>query len=923
MSLPQTSQHTSFPQNEPETRKVNIFGIPQYLRDLNQWVNWKWEIDKGKWVKVPKQPNGRNALSNNPSTWSGFDAVAATYNNGGMSGIGFCHAEGDGIQSIDLDHCVDESGNLKTWGRDIVAAFEGAYIERSPRDGLHIIVKAKPFEHGLARSTKWADPTNAEDVKNGIEIFDSNSPRYLTITGDVYQHGEIKDYQQAVDWLCSCTKDPRLGSTRAEKPLSPIAPPDITALALRAVSLEEEATRLLDAAKVMKPTREEWVGYCFALKSAGHSFELFHELCKIWPDYDGEDDCRRLWTTAKPHGNVTVSTLFYDAKQLGWDVPLPTIVEDRWQETKAPNGFKLTGEGLMVYRASSKTPYWDLVCDPIAVTARTSGINGTANGGLIVEILTLDGYIKELPIARVRLHQDGRELAQELAGFNFRIEPGKESDLLKFLGRSIPEVEVIAVNHTGWAISNGQEKLVFVFPGEATDRSYRYQPEHASGLHNVMQKAGSLEDWNREVLAPVENNRYCVYEICKSLSAPLYKFASLDAGGEHLVGRTTSGKTTLAQLGASVWGCGADPSQNPAKSYIRKWNNTANGLEGLLSQYNDLPAYLDELGSYNGKDFDTLIYNATSGMGKGAMTSRREMRQTRTWQTIITSTGEVSILHRIEDIGPGRKRAAKGGQVARFIDREILPSTFSGAHQVDALKRACARNYGVLGPAFVEKLVSNYSVTTLTATVQERLDASMNRLLASRAKFNDVQRRALRRFALSEVAGSLLVEFQLVPGLTIEAVRLAIDTVVLDWEPSSRMLSDEERAVRALRDFIITNRDTKFKTRVVISPTFEHENESADKIHRDWCGVVDTKTDPDNPVVFVFPSAIEEATGIDAEAVAKELDRRGLLVREKPNRMQSRVRMDGQRPYCYAIKLSFVEGSTEEPTADPFAGWAI
>ena len=91
----------------------NLLVIPQELRDLPQWVNWKWEqrahptTGEFKWTKPPYQTNGKHAESNEPETWTSCDQVTADYESGKFDGIGFVLTEKDEIAGVDLDHCVD------------------------------------------------------------------------------------------------------------------------------------------------------------------------------------------------------------------------------------------------------------------------------------------------------------------------------------------------------------------------------------------------------------------------------------------------------------------------------------------------------------------------------------------------------------------------------------------------------------------------------------------------------------------------------------------------------------------------------------------------------------------------------------------------------------------------------------------------
>ena len=60
--------------------------VPEELRQLPQWVCWRYEERGGKPTKVPYQPKGRLASSTDPETWSRFDDVVAAYENGGFDG---------------------------------------------------------------------------------------------------------------------------------------------------------------------------------------------------------------------------------------------------------------------------------------------------------------------------------------------------------------------------------------------------------------------------------------------------------------------------------------------------------------------------------------------------------------------------------------------------------------------------------------------------------------------------------------------------------------------------------------------------------------------------------------------------------------------------------------------------------------------
>lgn len=162
--------------------KVNFANIPHELVNRNQWLVWRYEDKGGKRLtKVPYQPNGQYAKSNDPATWSDLQLCRKAYEIGQFDGIGFCFAKGDNLMGIDLDHCLVED-KPKSWAQEILEDFPGAYVERSPGgEGLHIWCTGVPIRTG---SKKWK---NDDGIAEGIEIYIHTSPRYLTVTGDQFK----------------------------------------------------------------------------------------------------------------------------------------------------------------------------------------------------------------------------------------------------------------------------------------------------------------------------------------------------------------------------------------------------------------------------------------------------------------------------------------------------------------------------------------------------------------------------------------------------------------------------------------------------------------------------------------------------------------------------------------------------------------
>ncbi len=158
-------------QEQPTPLPVIPADIPEALKALHQWVDWRYIWVEGKgdkeghWTKRPYQPSGYSASVTNPQHYSEFAEVMAAYNEGGFNGVGFVLTANDPFVGVDIDHCLVD-GIITEEARGIIEMLD-SYTERSPSgNGLRVFVLAS-----IANSFK----------KPEIEMYVSG--RYLTITG--------------------------------------------------------------------------------------------------------------------------------------------------------------------------------------------------------------------------------------------------------------------------------------------------------------------------------------------------------------------------------------------------------------------------------------------------------------------------------------------------------------------------------------------------------------------------------------------------------------------------------------------------------------------------------------------------------------------------------------------------------------------
>jgi putative DNA primase/helicase len=176
--------------SRPNALTVVAENIPAELKQLNQWVVWRYEFIKGKWTKPLYQVSGQHAASTNPSTWTSFDAALRRYQSGGVDGIGFVPTAENNITGIDLDHCFEpEARKGEQWAIDIIHQMR-SYSEFSPSGtGVRIFAMGSLPEGIGGRK------------KGNIEVYSAS--RYLTVTGHRLKNAPwtIETRQDAINEL--------------------------------------------------------------------------------------------------------------------------------------------------------------------------------------------------------------------------------------------------------------------------------------------------------------------------------------------------------------------------------------------------------------------------------------------------------------------------------------------------------------------------------------------------------------------------------------------------------------------------------------------------------------------------------------------------------------------------------------------------
>jgi hypothetical protein len=161
----------------PQIFRGDLRALPEALDPLlamPNWGLWKWGVVKGKQTKVPYQVSGAKAMTNDPTTWTTYAAVAAANARGGYDGIGF--RVDAPIAAFDVDDCISsETGLMDPWAKNLITR-AATYAEATVSGtGIRII--------GYGIGPKVHTKMKVNDTVT-CEPYRRPGGRYIVVTGN-------------------------------------------------------------------------------------------------------------------------------------------------------------------------------------------------------------------------------------------------------------------------------------------------------------------------------------------------------------------------------------------------------------------------------------------------------------------------------------------------------------------------------------------------------------------------------------------------------------------------------------------------------------------------------------------------------------------------------------------------------------------
>ncbi len=232
---------------------------------------------------------------------------------------------------------------------------------------------------------------------------------------------------------------------------------------------------------------------------------------------------------------------------------------------------------------------------------------------------------------------------------------------------------------------------------ESNSVAFRGTDDAAEQLARGFHQQGSYDQWYTMARRAMVHPKAAL-AVYSALVPPLLSIIGAPNFVVDWCGRTTTGKTTVLRLAASCWG---QPDERQRNSVLHTWDATRVWIERTSAVLEGLPLILDDTKrASSGGDVAQVIYDVTSGRGRGRG-NPGGMQASSSWHTVLLSSGEAPATSFTQDGGIRARVLSSWGYPFGKADQSTAPLVLE-------LEQTVRRNFGHVGPMFVQHLIRMY-----------------------------------------------------------------------------------------------------------------------------------------------------------------------------------------------------------------------
>jgi putative DNA primase/helicase len=535
----------------------------------------------------------------------------------------------------------------------------------------------------------------------------------------------------------------------------------------------------------------------------------------------------------------------------------------------------------------------EFVCGELHVMAHARDTEGRG-WAYVLTLKDDDGLEHRITVPRASILGDGMELLRELSdrGLTVSLESDMSRELRRYIQFTKPESHIRRASKTGW------QGDTFVLPDESIgpNGSELVEFQHSGGDGAHVEVGGDFDMWRGKVSVLCQDNTRLALAISATLAGPCLELAGMAGGGFHFRGGSSIGKSTALIVASSI--CGP-------REYMRSWRSTDNALEGVATMHSGLALCLDEIGELDPRIAGSTAYMIANGRGKGRASKDGSARKSKSWTTMLLSTGERSLADLTSE---GGKRPMAGQEV-RVVDIaadaakdlgifDVVPDGVSPGAFADELKAVTAENYGHALPMFLRHIVTDMD------GFRERLlfvkAMGFDKLMELAPNAGGQVQRVAERFAIAAAAGEMATDAG-ITGWSCGAAYRAAAACFQTWLAGRGTTGEQEPAQmrKQVSAFLDTHEEGRFTDLNASDP----ESKRAIINRAGWRGLDDGAS-----IYYVVPAVFEGEVckGFDPVAVCAALIEVAALKHDRDKRTIKKT-IGNDRPRVYAILKNVLE----------------
>jgi putative DNA primase/helicase len=351
-------------------------------------------------------------------------------------------------------------------------------------------------------------------------------------------------------------------------------------------------------------------------------------------------------------------------------------------------------------------------------------------------------------------------------------QPSARRELLRRLDELQPQAATFkVVSRLGW--NSGAFVLpnkIIGQPSTTLETSFRHLDQQLLAKYRVKR---TLQEWRTNIGRLCRGNSRLMFCASLGLTGPILPLVNEPwSGGFQLFGPAESGKTAAAMVAGSIWGCHRLPERR-RNGFAESWHTTANKIEITALAHNETVLILDETkrAGKNDKERGQAVLSISFGLAENVEKDRlTNTGSVRGWRFYFLSTSNFSL----DDLARRGGIEIDDAERGRFVDIP-MPNGGHGIYEnlhlfdngrifTDGLKIRCRKFYGVMGPAFVRKLVADRTKDLdQLKKFLSRERAAYLQAIKTRAQAEELTplNRASGRFATVFAAGSLAIKYRI------------------------------------------------------------------------------------------------------------------------------------------------------------------